>query len=145
MNVKINLLKKMKKRGKKMPGIFGTNINNSNSIMEKENRIYKNLNCDNWYLELSSIKKFHNDKTLYNSENYIVLVDGVILNLNSLKEKYKVTSIEELIIKMYEKIGDQFFNKFRGNFCGFFQDKKTGKVLIYTNHTGDKTVFYYTK
>ena len=40
MNAKINLLKEMEKRGKKMPGIFGTNINNSNSIMEKENRIY---------------------------------------------------------------------------------------------------------
>lgn len=145
MNAKINLLKEMEKRGKKMPGIFGTNINNSNSIMEKENRIYKNLNCNNWYLELSSIKKFYNDKTLYDNENYIVLIDGVILNLNSLKEEFKITNIEELIIKMYEKIGNQFFNKFRGNFCGFFQDKKTGKVLIYTNHTGDKTIFYYSK
>ena len=128
-----------------MPGIFGTNIKSSVQIMEKENRIYENLNDNDWYLELSGIKKFENDKTLYDDENYIVLIDGVILNLSRLKEKYRATSIEELIIKMYEKIGEKFFNHFRGNFCGFFKDKKTGKVLIYTNHTGDKTIFYYTK
>ena len=126
-----------------MPGIFGTNIKSTGQIMENENRIYKNINDNDWYLELSSIKKFENDKTLYDDENYIVLIDGVILNLSTLKEEYKVNNIEELIIKMYEKIGEKFFNNFRGNFCGFFKDKKTGKVLIYTNHTGDKTIFYY--
>lgn len=128
-----------------MPGIFGTNINNSNPIMERENRIYKNLKSDNWYLELSGIKKFQNDKTLYENEKYIVLIDGVILNLSTLKMKYNINNIEELVIRMYEKQGEIFFDDFRGNFCGFFKDKNSGKTLIYTNHTGDKTIFYYLK
>ena len=128
-----------------MPGIFGTNIKNLLPIMEQEGRVYKNIQKDGWYLELSGIKKFENDKTLYDDENYIVLIDGVILNLSRLKKKYNANNIEELIVKMYEKIGEKFFNEFRGNFCGFFKDKKTEKILIYTNHTGDKTIFYYTK
>lgn len=128
-----------------MPGILGINIKNSDHIMEQKNRIYKNANTDKWYLELSSIEKFENDKTLYSDEDYTVLIDGVILNLSNLKEEYAANSLEELAIKMYEKIGEQFFNAFRGNFCGFFEDKKNDKVLIFTNHTGDKTIFYYYK
>lgn len=131
-----------------MPGIFGTNIKNNsnhNPIMERENRIYKNLNSDNWYLELSGIKKFQNDKTLYENEKYIVLIDGVILNLSILKMEYNINNIEGLAIRMYEKRGENFFGDFRGNFCGFFKDKESGKTLIYTNHTGDKTIFYYLK
>ena len=129
-----------------MPGIFRTNINNNyypNPIMDRENRIYKNLNSDNWYLELSGIKKFQNDKTLYENEKYIVLIDGVILNLSILKSQYNVNNLEQLAIKMYEKLGEKFFNEFRGNFCGFFKDKKSGKVLIFTNHTGERAIFYY--
>ena len=128
-----------------MPGIFGSNVKKSEVIMEQENRIFKKLYMDDWYLELSSIMKFENDKTLYNDENYIILIDGVILNLTSLKKEYNANSIEKLIIAMYEKMGEKFFSFFRGNFCGFFKDKKTGKVLIFTNHTGDKTIFYYHK
>ena len=126
-----------------MPGIFGNNINSHSNIMEQENRIYKNLNEDDWYIELSSIKKFENDKTLYSDENYIILIDGVILNLSNLKKEYRANSVEELVIKMYERKGEKFFRIFRGNFCGFIKDKKNDKILIFTNHTGDKTIFYY--
>ena len=45
-----------------MPGIFGTNLDNNSRIMEQENRIYKNLKENQWYLELSSIRKFENNK-----------------------------------------------------------------------------------
>ena len=89
-----------------MPGIFGNNINSHINIMEQENRIYKNLSDNYWYLELSGIKKFENDKTLYNDGNYLILIDGVILNLSSLKKEYNANDIEELTIKMYEKEGE---------------------------------------
>lgn len=103
-----------------MPGIFGTNLDNNSRIMEQENRIYKNLKENQWYLELSSIRKFENDKILYQNEQYIVLIDGVILNLLNLKQKYLSNDLGELAIKMYENSGETFFNEFRGNFCGFF-------------------------
>ena len=125
-----------------MPGIFGTNKKNPHSVMEQENRIYKKINSGEWFLELSSIKKFENDKTLYEDESYIILLDGVILNLRSLKQEYNKDRLEDLLILMYNKLGNNFFNSFRGNFCGFFRDKKSDKTLIFTNHTGDKTIFY---
>lgn len=126
-----------------MPGIFGTNLDNNSRIMEQENRIYKNLKENQWYLELSSIRKFENDKILYQNEQYIVLIDGVILNLLNLKQKYLSNDLGELAIKMYENSGETFFNEFRGNFCGFFQDKIKNRTLIFTNQMGDKPIFYY--
>lgn len=126
-----------------MPGIFGTNLNNNARIMEQENRIYKSIKSNQWYVELSGIKKFENDKTLYENEKYIVLIDGVILNLLDLKEKYLKNNLGDLVSQMYEQIGNEFFKDFRGNFCGFFQDKIKNKTLIYTNQMGDKPIFYY--
>ena len=126
-----------------MPGIFGTNKTNLENIMEQKNRIFMSLNNNEWHLELSSIKKFENDKTLYDDDNYTILIDGVILNLTSLKNEYNETKLEKLLIQMYKKNGEKFFNLFRGNFCGFFKDKVNNKILIFTNHTGEKTIFYY--
>ena len=125
-----------------MPGIFGTNIKNNKSIMIQENRIYKNITSSNFYLELSGIKKFENDKGLFENDSYILLIDGVILNLSLLKGKYKQKDLFNTIIEMY-KSNDEFFNDFRGCFCGFFKDKKTNKTYIFTNHFGDKTIYYY--
>lgn len=126
-----------------MPGIFGTSLNKTTDIMQKENRIYSSLKNDKWYIELSSIKKFENDKVLYEDEQYIILIDGVILNLKRLKEEYKEDKIENVVIKIYNELGDEFFNIFRGNFCGFLMDKKKDKAFVFTNQTGDKTIYYY--
>ena len=126
-----------------MPGIFGTNIENNEEIMEKQNRIYNIVKNNEWYLELSSIKKFENDKILNDKEFYTVLIDGVILNLNQLKTEYNESELDDLIVKMYNELGDEFFKCFRGNFCGFFEDKLKQKTLIFTNQTGDKTIFFY--
>ncbi len=128
-----------------MPGIFGTNIYNNmpEKIMEEENRIYRNENINTWHLEMSSIKKFENDKIMYKDENYTVLVEGVILNLSKLKEKFNKNEMQDLIIEMYKKNGEKFFSEFRGNFCGFFEDKIKNKTIIFTNQTGDKTIFFY--
>ena len=124
-----------------MPGIFGTNIYNNmpEKIMEEENRIYRKENINSWHLEMSSIKKFENDKIMYKDKNYTVLVEGVILNLSKLKEKFNKNEMQDLIIEMYEKNGEEFFSEFRGNFCGFFENK----TIIFTNQTGDKTIFFY--
>ena len=125
-----------------MPGIFGTNIKNSKQIMQSDNRIFKRLESNNFYLELSAIKKFENDKGLFENETYILLLDGVILNLTNLMKSYKKNNLLDLVIKMY-KYKEEFFSEFRGCFCGFFYDKINDKKIIFTNHFGDKTIFYY--
>ncbi len=67
-----------------MSKIFGTNIHNDLTILDSTKYIFERIKSENWYLELSSDKKFENDKTLYENEKYIILIDGVILNLKLL-------------------------------------------------------------
>jgi len=60
-----------------------------------------------------------------------------------LQEEYGIQAFEELVPYLYEKFGEKFFAMFRGSFSGAFYDKKAQVWLFYTNHVGDKPLFYY--
>ena len=99
-------------------------------------------------VERHTINKFLNDKAFYEDNEYVVLTECVILNSLSLQKQFLNTeesSAEKMaltIIKMYQKKGEKFFEDFRGSFSGAFYDKKNDLWLIYTNHVGDKQLFY---
>ncbi|ACB08668.1 MAG: Asparagine synthase [Thermotoga petrophila] len=131
-----------------MPGFLA-------EISLKQGKVAKNFNLTfdsglmvesleekHYYIERRTIKKFERDKVFAEDENYIVLTEGVILNSLELMEKYKTSDLKNAIIKMYEQNGETFFKEFRGSFSGLLYDRKTDKWLIYTNHFGDKQIFY---
>lgn len=97
-----------------------------------------------YYIERRTINKFLNDKIFFENKDFIILTEGVILNRKQLEEKYNKTNFFETIILMYQNLGEDFFKEFRGSFSGFLYDKFKDKWIIYTNHFGDKQVFYYT-
>lgn len=125
----------------KLLGNFGTS--------RIENRVIGSI-TDNkkYYVERRTINKFMNDKVFYEDENYVVLTEGVVLNSLHLQEKFLGGSKSDdkkfasAIIEMYKKNGEQFFADFRGSFSGVFYDKKADLWLVYTNHIGDKQLFY---
>lgn len=125
-----------------MSKIFGTNIDNDLHIFNSNSYIQKKIKYNNWHFELVSDKKFENDKIIFEDEKYIGLLDGVMLNLKCLLDKYKAENLQTLIKKMYITNGEKFFSEFRGNFSGCFYDKNKDMTLIFTNHFGDKTIFY---
>ncbi|MCM3386847.1 hypothetical protein M3649_01725 [Ureibacillus chungkukjangi] len=134
-----------------MPGFFGIvgdidgnidldSINNYNhydfinrTIFDKKTFIKQNTN-----------NKFINDKVFEDNDDFFILIEGVILNSNELIQEYKVSIFSEAIVRMYLHYGNDFFKKFRGSFSGVFFDKANNKKIIYTNHFGEKQV-YYTK
>lgn len=125
----------------KLLGNFGS------SRMER--RVTGKMSDNKHYsVERYTINKFLNDKAFYEDNDFVVLTEGVILNSLSLQKKYLGTeksSAEKMaltVIKMYQEDGEKFFEDFRGSFSGFFYDKKHDLCLIYTNHVGDKQVFY---
>lgn len=98
---------------------------------------------DNWYVERRTIRKFLNDKVFSDKNDYFIITEGVILNKKELEIKYGCpANLEDCIITMYKKNGETFFNEFRGSFSGLLYDKIKNLWLIYTNHIGDKQVFY---
>lgn len=99
-------------------------------------------------VERYTINKFLNDKAFYEDKEYLVVTEGVILNSLFLQKQYLGTedsSSDKMAltaINMYQKNGETFFEDFRGSFSGAFYDKKNDIWLIYTNHVGDKQLFY---
>lgn len=128
-----------------MPGILGE-ISKSGVLKnfgenKKKNLIVDKIESKNYYLERRTINKFLNDKVFWD-EKYIVITEGVILNSLKLIEKYRASDFKSAIVKMYEINGEKFFGEFRGSFSGLFYDKQKDTWLIYTNHIGDKQIFY---
>ena len=94
-------------------------------------------------IERRVVNKFMNDRLFAETDKYIIVVEGVVVNNHDLMAQYKSTDWLDCVTKMYEKEGDAFFNTFRGSFSGLLYDKAQDKWLIYTNHIGDKQVFQY--
>ena len=93
-------------------------------------------------IERRVVNKFMKDRVFKDSKEMFILIEGVILNRFQLISKYGSTDWADCIRTMYEKNGDVFFNEFRGSFSGVLFDKTKNEWLIYTNHVGDKQVFF---
>ncbi len=90
--------------------------------------------------ELSNNSKFYADAFIQEDEKYFLLMNGVNLSYTSIEkaENFRKT------INLYKKKGDDFFNVFRGSFCGALLDKEKNKWIIFNNHIGDQKIFYAT-
>ena len=130
-----------------MPGFLGEISKNKAyknfGISDRDDLINEVIESNNFYLERRTIKKFEKDKVFTEDDEYIIITEGVILNSLKLIEKYKASNFKNAIISMYRKNGETFFEEFRGSFSGLFYDKNKNKWIIYTNHVGDKQIFYY--
>ena len=102
------------------------------------------------YIEYKDIRlnhfsnnKFENDNLFIETIDHIIVLKGVILNKKTLLKPS--LNWEETITALYLKEGDAFFKKFRGSFCGAFYDKKEDKWLVFTDHIGSRTLYFYKK
>lgn len=109
-------------------------------LCKGEDYIYNDLGISYFY---ERYPKFENDKIFFSDERYLIIIDGVIFNNHILIDKYSRDNWCETVIYMYEKYGEQFYNKFRGSFNGIIVDKENKKIISFTNQIGDRTVFYW--
>lgn len=127
-----------------MPG-FILNIGKTKLAFPEEVRKKLVMNCmkgDDYQLERRVVNKFMNDRLFAETDNYIVVVEGIVLNNHELMTKYASETWLDCVIKMYEREGEAFFNAFRGSFSGALYDKQADKWIVYTCHTGEKQIFY---
>lgn len=126
-----------------MPG-FILHIGKENLEFSPETRkklVVEHSEGKGYQVERRVVNKFMNDRIFYDANDYLVVVEGIVLNNHELMSKYNAGSWLECVKVMYEKEGDSFFNAFRGSFSGALYDKENDKWLIYTNHIGDKQIF----
>ena len=128
-----------------MPGfIVHIGKDNFQFAPERRNKLIRNhIDGNGYQVERRVVNKFMNDRLFIETDKYLVVVEGVVVNNHELIAKYTTSTWLDCVVKMYEEDGDVFFNAFRGSFSGIFYDKQQDKWLVYTNHIGDKQVFSY--
>lgn len=127
-----------------MPGFYISNLKKTTELHSvKQNRCIMNEKEYNEFsVKRCTLDKFINDKCFVETDKYIIVAEGVLLNKLKLYKMYETDSVPNLIIKMFERGGETFFDKFRGSFSGALFVKNESKWIIYTNHYGDNILFY---
>lgn len=98
------------------------------------------LNNDNLVAFSHLIPQLKEDKLFYDSNEYTIIVDGAVLNRQSIMVSNSTWI--ETIIYLYEKRGDLFFDDWRGSFGGFIYDKKNKRYVIFSDQVGSKFIYY---
>lgn len=109
-----------------------------NFLVESHNK--NEISHNGWLCKNHFINKFSNDKIFYDNINYIVILDGVILNKKEIQQDS--TSWIETLINLYVTQGEDFFKIFRGVFAGAIYDKNKDKWIIFSDHFGQKFIYY---
>jgi asparagine synthase (glutamine-hydrolysing) len=111
-----------------------------------------NLNVDDNFQRIDTLNysfffdyenRFIEDKTFTNTDESVILVDGILLNKIELYNKYKSDNLHSCISNMYKENGISMIKNFRGPFTGSYYDKKNEVLYAFANQTGDTHVFYY--
>ena len=89
-------------------------------------------------------EKFGKDKIFKEDKDFVVGIDGVVFNLQMLKNHYGVTDYFDLLLLLYKKNNIQFVSELKGEFNGFVFDKNTRELFFFNNKTGTKQIFYTT-
>lgn len=90
------------------------------------------------------VPKFLDDKLFEETEEYAIILDGIILNKKELFRKYHQVSWLDTMIAMYHDLGDEFFKVLCGSFAGVLFDKEKQKIIVFSDQIGSKFL-YYTK
>ena len=127
-----------------MPGFYFTNMNAIEPVTyEDVEYIKEKMIFEDFTIWRYTLNKFMEDKAFCETDNYVLISEGVILNKTELMNEYNAKSLHELIICMIEQKGDTFFKYLRGMFSGAVYIKKTKKWIFYTDQIGNKAIFYY--
>jgi len=85
------------------------------------------------------------NKKGYNKENISIFIYGKITDLFS--EEYKLIEYkknqEELILKLYQKVGESFIELLEGYFIIFLYDNKSKTFFIFNNRYSNTYCYYY--
>ena len=104
-------------------------LNNADAVIQTEKAIcYKHM-----------VPKFEKDKVFVDTEDFILVLDGVVLNKKNFDTE---KNWFESVIKLYRLNGERFFEAFRGSFGGILYDKKEEKCIIFSDHIGSKFIYY---
>ena len=85
--------------------------------------------------------QFENDTVFFENNECIIILDGVIFNIAQLCKTYNTSTWTECILELVKKA--DFPDMLRGSFSGMYFDKESEKLTAFTDHSGERQVFYW--
>ncbi|WP_369047923.1 asparagine synthase-related protein [Tenacibaculum sp. UWU-22] len=124
--------------------IKGANIDKEKLPLYKQSIELKLQDKDQLFFGYNSFSKFNEDKIFKENTKYVIGLDGVVLNLQKLKNTYGISNYFDLITTLYFKFNINFVAELKGDFNGFLFNKETQQLYFFNNKTGTKQAFYTT-
>lgn len=87
--------------------------------------------------------KFKDDELFERDEDNLVIIDGIILNLNDILSSRKSNSLHEYVMQNLGNEETLFFEKFKGPFSGVVFNRTSNQLIAFGNQTGDAPVFIH--
>ena len=129
-----------------MPGFYVSNLADIELINRyPEGCVSGSIQQEGFTVKRHTLNRFLNDKLFCADGPALHITEGVVLNKQDLSIQHNCTDFSETVQNMYKKSPDCFFADFRGSFSGAIFDKAGERWNFYTNHYGDKPLFYYFK
>lgn len=101
------------------------------------------IDAEKYRIEHFTHNKFERDKTLKEDEQFVVGIEGVILNLSELAITTQQPDIYNILKQLYIAKDNDFIHSLKGEFVGFIYSKTDDKWVIFANPTGTKRLFYF--
>lgn len=125
--------------------MYGFYINSNTSLLansDNSEEFAQTISYKSFFFGYKSFNKFAEDKFFMETNEFILGLDGVILNLQALKRQYAISDFSKLIVSLFNKENSQFVSKLKGEFSGFIFEKISENLLVYNNQTATKQIFY---
>jgi len=121
---------------------FSALLNRKDFSYNIEGRKGKSSITDNYICHHCFVSKFEDDKIYYEDDNYMILLDGVILNKKDLLRSDG--NWPQSLIDLYEESSKRefFFNALKGSYGGVFYDKQLKKYIVFSDHIGSKFIYF---
>ncbi len=113
-----------------------------NIYSHEKNFIDKTILNESFAIRQFTNPKFPDDKVFEQDEDFVIGIEGVILNLQQLRKKTDTFNSFDIIKKLYIENGEMFIRDLKGDFSGFIFDKQKNRWFIFTNPTNSKSIFY---
>lgn len=104
--------------------------------------IHRKLEEPFFQIEQFTSSQIINKKIWIENNEFLCVIEGLVLNINDFKCTFSVDNDEDLIRKLSLN-NDDFFKNFEGSFTGIFHDKRKKSWLAFNNQTATKRLYYF--
>ena len=130
-----------------MPGFRVTNFDTEVSLKNYESGrcIQDIIIHENWFLKRNTLNKFIDDKLFVETDEFIILLEGIIYNKKKLEQTTNSHAFSDAVQTLLKTNIKELLKKLDGIFSGAVLYKKENRLIIFTSLLGEKAVFYYWK